>query len=99
LFICRIQRYRREIYVISNVCSKLISRISGSEDNLVYIWDLQSKKIVQKLAGHTGIARSNLHILIGVDVVLAVASHPTDNIIASGSLDKDVYLWFAGEAK
>ena len=30
-------------------------RISGSEDNLVYIWDLQSKKIVQKLAGHTGI--------------------------------------------
>ena len=54
---------------------------------------------MQKLAGHTGIARSNLHILIGVDVVLAVASHPTDNIIASGSLDKDVYLWFAGEAK
>jgi COMPASS component SWD3 len=29
-------------------------RISGSEDNLVYIWDLQSKNIVQKLEGHTG---------------------------------------------
>ena len=23
---------------------------------MVYIWDLQSKKIVQKLAGHTGIS-------------------------------------------
>jgi WD40 repeat protein len=34
----------------------LICSISGSEDNMVYIWDLQSKKIVQKLAGHTGIS-------------------------------------------
>ena len=34
-----------------------------------------------------------------VDVVLAVASHPSENIIASGSLDKDVYLWFAGDGK
>jgi WD40 repeat protein len=28
--------------------------VSGSEDNLVYIWDLQTKEIVQKLAGHEG---------------------------------------------
>jgi WD40 repeat protein len=40
---------------VNSVVSSLTSRISGSEDNLVYIWDLQSKKIVQKLAGHTGI--------------------------------------------
>jgi COMPASS component SWD3 len=71
-------------------------RISGSEDNLVYIWDLQSKKIVQKLEGHTGIPP--LHF-INLGVVLAVASHPSENIIASGSLDKDVYLWFAGDEK
>lgn len=28
--------------------------VSGSEDNLVYIWNLQTKEIVQKLHGHTG---------------------------------------------
>ena len=34
-----------------------------------------------------------------VGVVLAVASHPSENIIASGSLDKEVILWFQGDAK
>lgn len=29
--------------------------VSGSEDNMVYIWNLQTKEIVQKLQGHTGI--------------------------------------------
>ena len=28
--------------------------VSGSEDNTVYIWNLQTKEIVQKLQGHTG---------------------------------------------
>ena len=28
--------------------------VSGSEDNMVYIWNLQTKEIVQKLEGHTG---------------------------------------------
>ena len=28
--------------------------VSGSEDNMVYIWNLQNKEVVQKLAGHTG---------------------------------------------
>lgn len=28
--------------------------MSGSEDNMVYIWNLQTKEIVQKLQGHTG---------------------------------------------
>ncbi|XP_062575392.1 WD repeat-containing protein 5 isoform X2 [Saccostrea cucullata] len=27
--------------------------VSGSEDNLVYIWNLQTKEVVQKLQGHT----------------------------------------------
>ena len=28
--------------------------VSGSEDQMIYIWNLQTKEIVQKLSGHTG---------------------------------------------
>eukprot|EP00184_Porphyridium_aerugineum_P008838 CAMPEP_0184692624 /NCGR_PEP_ID=MMETSP0313-20130426/1022_1 /TAXON_ID=2792 /ORGANISM="Porphyridium aerugineum, Strain SAG 1380-2" /LENGTH=369 /DNA_ID=CAMNT_0027150465 /DNA_START=377 /DNA_END=1486 /DNA_ORIENTATION=- len=55
---------------------------SGSEDNLIYIWDLVTRKVVQTLEGH-------------VDVVLSVAAHPTHPILASGALMKDcsVKIW------
>lgn len=49
----------RELRVVKALCHLTARRcpqwiVSGSEDNLVYIWNLQTKEIVQKLQGHTG---------------------------------------------
>ena len=48
----------------------------------VYLWNLQTKEIVQALEGHE-------------DVVLCTAVHPTQNLLASGGLqgDKLVKIW------
>jgi len=56
--------------------------ISGSEDHKIYLWDLQTREIVQRLEGHR-------------DVVVSVATHPTQNMIASCALEKDatVRIW------
>lgn len=48
----------------------------------MYLWDLQTKKIAQTLVGHTG-------------AVLAVSTHPTEMIVASGGMapDNTVKIW------
>ena len=61
---------------------------------MVYLWDLQTKEVVQRLIGHTGawLAAGRAD---SADVVVAVACHPHAPIIASGGLGADcsVRLW------
>ncbi|ESQ37946.1 hypothetical protein EUTSA_v10028762mg [Eutrema salsugineum] len=56
--------------------------VSGSEDNCVYLWDLQHRTILQRLEGHT-------------DAVISVSCHPVQNAIASSGnhLDKTIRIW------
>lgn len=60
--------------------------IAGSEDSDVYLWDVQSKDVVQILIGHD-------------DVVLGVAAHPTENIVASCGLDRTIRIWIDESAE
>lgn len=56
------------------------SRITcGSADKFVYVWDVESRRILYKLPGHNGI-------------VSEVDFHPKEPIIASCSNDKTIYL-------
>ncbi|KAK4538816.1 hypothetical protein CDCA_CDCA20G4841 [Cyanidium caldarium] len=63
---------------------KHVRVLSGSEDCAVYLWDLQTRQVVQRLTAHT-------------DVVLAVDAHPTEAVLASGALERDrtVKVWAA----
>jgi Prp8 binding protein len=50
----------------------------GSADRCVYIWDTTTKKIVQRLGGHTGTVNQ--------------AAMGKDNWLASGSNDKNIIV-------
>lgn len=54
--------------------------ISGSEDFSLYVWDLQTRQVVQKLAGHES-------------PILGVACHPSKDILATSELKGDIKLW------
>lgn len=54
--------------------------ISGSDDNTLKIWDLNSQKLLRTLKGHT-------------DWVYAVAISADSQTIVSGSKDKTLKLW------
>lgn len=54
---------------------------SGSEDGSIFLWDVSTKTVIQKLEGaHEG-------------VVLGVDTHPTEPLIVSGGADRTVRVW------
>lgn len=53
---------------------------SGSECGSIFLWDVSSKNIMQKLEGHDG-------------PVLSVDTHPTEPWIVSAGLDKSIRIW------
>lgn len=54
--------------------------VSGSEDGSVFLWDVNSKAVLQRLTGHEG-------VVMGVDV------HPTKKTIVSCGIDKTIRIW------
>lgn len=54
--------------------------ISGSEDGIIYIWDLVTTNIVAKLQGHS-------------KTVCSIAFHPKDIGLLSTSTDETIRVW------
>ena len=54
--------------------------ISGSEDNMLYVWDMKKGDLQQTLQRHT-------------DVVLTCDASFITNSIATGSLDTTIRIW------
>lgn len=55
---------------------------TGSEDGEVVLWDVSTKNVLQRLSGHD-------------DVVLAVDTHPKEELLATTGLDRTVRIWKA----
>jgi len=66
-----------------SVCGQFV--YSTSQDNAIYVWDVATQKIVQKLEGHTQIVRD-------------LCRHPQFNVLATASYDKTMRLWHTQKA-
>ena len=60
-----------------NYKDKLVS--AGSSDRMVYIWDIETGNMVNRLGGHHG-------------SVNEAVFHPNRNIIASASSDRTIFV-------
>jgi WD40 repeat protein len=60
--------------------------ISGSWDESLHLWDLESGQLLEKLIGHTG-------------GVVAVATSSDGRLAVSGSLDKTLRVWDLNDGK
>jgi WD40 repeat protein len=60
--------------------------VSGSWDQTIKIWHLETGKLIRTLKGHR-------------DQVYAIALSPDETIIASGSVDQSIKLWYLETGK
>ena len=54
--------------------------VSGSEDGALYIWDVSSKDVLQRLEGHQ-------NVVLGVDAL------SNQELLVSGGLDHTIRIW------
>ena len=69
-------------YSFMNEKEKFAFVASGSEEGLIVLWDVSSKNVLQRLSGHD-------------DAVLAMATHPREELLASAGLDRTIRIWKA----
>lgn len=74
--------------------------VAGSEDHKVYLWDLQSREIVQVLEGHKDVVvavavRHPFGPSFGIPSHASAQTHPQQNMIATGCIDSDlgIRIW------
>ena len=60
--------------------------VSGSEDGVVHLWDIQKGDILQRLRGHSG-------------PVFDVSWSASQSILASCGEDRTVRIWWLDESK
>jgi WD40 repeat protein len=68
----------------------------GSEDNSIYVWNLSTSKLIEKIEGHKGIfiICIILYSFWCVAPVFAVTMNPVSKKLASLSLDGHVKIWY-----
>lgn len=74
--------HKQEKYRLESIFSADESIVmSGSEDSVIYAWDLVEGKVVGKLEGHSG-------------AVVSLSQHPKNNSkLLSASADGTIKLW------
>lgn len=84
--LCTYRGHKNEKYCVRTTFSASSGAriVSGSEDGSVYMWDLHTEDVIQKLKGH-----SEESTVFGVD------THPSEDLIVScsGKPDNSIILW------
>ena len=60
--------------------------MSGSEDNTVYIWNLQSKEVAQKLEGHKGIRARILYSRLVICLIASATEYLLNKQFSCGDM-------------